>query len=75
MAIKASRNLLCTLLQSYRGKFAATLGASVVRAIEAGELKVQLGGVALGNNWISPEDFVFSWGSFLRIFQEWTKLL
>ncbi|KAJ0027871.1 hypothetical protein Pint_35792 [Pistacia integerrima] len=44
--------------ESYGGKFAATLGVSTVRAMEAGELKLQLGGVALGNTWISPEDFV-----------------
>ncbi|KAG6769734.1 hypothetical protein POTOM_025395 [Populus tomentosa] len=44
--------------ESYGGKFAATLGVSALKAIEAGELKLQLGGVALGDSWISPEDFV-----------------
>ncbi|XP_031278023.1 serine carboxypeptidase-like 51 [Pistacia vera] len=52
--------------ESYGGKFAATLGVSTVRAMEAGELKLQLGGVALGNTWISPEDFVFSWAPLLK---------
>ncbi|KAJ8899812.1 hypothetical protein K2173_019513 [Erythroxylum novogranatense] len=52
--------------ESYGGKFAATLGVSVLQAIEVGELKLQLGGVALGDSWISPEDFVLSWGPLLN---------
>ncbi|KAJ9184375.1 hypothetical protein P3X46_004106 [Hevea brasiliensis] len=52
--------------ESYGGKFAVTLGISAFKAIEAGELKLQLGGVALGDSWISPEDFVFSWGPLLK---------
>ncbi|XP_012082500.1 serine carboxypeptidase-like 51 [Jatropha curcas] len=52
--------------ESYGGKFAITLGVSALKAIEAGELELQLGGVALGDSWISPEDFVFSWGPLLK---------
>ncbi|XP_044510918.1 serine carboxypeptidase-like 51 [Mangifera indica] len=52
--------------ESYGGKFAATLGVSTLGAIEAGELKLHLEGVALGNSWISPEDFVFSWAPLLK---------
>ncbi|KAF5197775.1 Serine carboxypeptidase-like, partial [Thalictrum thalictroides] len=52
--------------ESYGGKFAVTLGLSVLKAIEVGELKLKLGGVALGDSWISPEDFVFSWGPLLK---------
>ncbi|KAK2983742.1 hypothetical protein RJ640_024095 [Escallonia rubra] len=52
--------------ESYGGKFAVTLGVSALQAIENGELKVQLGGVALGDSWISPEDFVLSWGPLLK---------
>ncbi|KAJ4836715.1 hypothetical protein Tsubulata_031909 [Turnera subulata] len=52
--------------ESYGGKFAATLGLSALKAIEAGELKLQLGGVALGDSWISPQDFVFTWGPLLK---------
>ncbi|KAL3532011.1 hypothetical protein ACH5RR_005532 [Cinchona calisaya] len=52
--------------ESYGGKFAVTLGISVLKAIEARELKLHLGGVALGDSWISPEDFVFSWGPLLK---------
>lgn len=57
---------LFIVAESYGGKFAATLGVSALNAIEAGELKLQLGGVALGDSWISPEDFVFSWGPLLK---------
>ncbi|XP_059646786.1 serine carboxypeptidase-like 51 isoform X4 [Cornus florida] len=52
--------------ESYGGKFVVTLAVSALKAIQAGELKLQLGGVALGNSWISPEDFVFSWGPLLK---------
>ncbi|KAJ0027873.1 hypothetical protein Pint_35794 [Pistacia integerrima] len=52
--------------ESYGGRFAVTLGVSALRVIEAGELKIQLGAVALGDSWISPEDFVFTWAPFLK---------
>ncbi|XP_075519973.1 serine carboxypeptidase-like 51 [Primulina tabacum] len=52
--------------ESYGGKYAVTLGISVLKAIESGKLKLKLGGIALGDTWISPEDFVFSWGPLLK---------
>ncbi|GLU19278.1 hypothetical protein SLE2022_355390 [Rubroshorea leprosula] len=57
---------LYIVAESYGGKFAVTLGLSAVKAIESGKLKLKLGGVALGDSWISPEDFVFSWGPLLK---------
>ncbi|GMP88747.1 hypothetical protein CsSME_00040614 [Camellia sinensis var. sinensis] len=57
---------LYIVAESYGGKFAATLGLSALKAIESGKLKLILGGVALGDSWISPEDFVFSWGPLLK---------
>ncbi|KAL7247954.1 hypothetical protein ACSBR2_002790 [Camellia fascicularis] len=57
---------LFIIAESYGGKFAVTLGLSTLKAIEAGELNLRLGGVALGDSWISPEDFVFSWGPLLK---------
>ncbi|KAJ6381679.1 hypothetical protein OIU77_030367 [Salix suchowensis] len=60
------KSTLHIFAESYGGKFAATLGVSALKAIEAGELKLQLGGVALGDSWISPEDFVFTWGPLLK---------
>ncbi|XP_044468304.1 serine carboxypeptidase-like 51 [Mangifera indica] len=57
---------LYIVAESYGGKFAVTLGLSALKAIEAGKLKLKLGGVALGDSWISPEDFVLSWGPLLK---------
>ncbi|OVA19471.1 Peptidase S10 [Macleaya cordata] len=57
---------LYIVAESYGGKYAVTLGLSALKAIKAGELKLKLGGVALGDSWISPEDFVFSWGPLLK---------
>ncbi|KAK1290811.1 Serine carboxypeptidase-like 51 [Acorus calamus] len=57
---------LYVVAESYGGKYAVTLGLSIVEAVQKGELKLKLGGVALGDSWISPEDFVFSWGPLLR---------
>ncbi|KAF5744796.1 serine carboxypeptidase-like 51 [Tripterygium wilfordii] len=57
---------LYIVAESYGGKFAVTLGLSALKAIESGKLKLKLGGVALGDTWISPEDFVFSWGPLLK---------
>ncbi|KAM5584310.1 serine carboxypeptidase-like 51 [Rosa sericea] len=57
---------LFIVAESYGGKFAATLGLSAIKAIEEGTLKLRLGGVALGDSWISPEDFVLSWGPLLK---------
>ncbi|KAL6878232.1 hypothetical protein ACP4OV_012402 [Aristida adscensionis] len=56
---------LFLVAESYGGKYAATIGAAVARAIRAGELKITLGGVALGDSWISPEDFTLSYTPLL----------
>ncbi|KAF8698668.1 hypothetical protein HU200_034917 [Digitaria exilis] len=52
---------LFLVAESYGGKYAATLGVAVARAVRAGELNITLGGVALGDSWISPEDFTLSY--------------
>ncbi|KAL1323549.1 hypothetical protein AAHE18_13G024000 [Arachis hypogaea] len=57
---------LYIVAESYGGKFAVTLGLSTTKAIEEKRLNLTLGGVALGDSWISPEDFVFSWGPLLK---------
>lgn len=57
---------LYIVAESYGGKFAVTLGLSALKAIEDKKLKLTLGGVALGDSWISPEDFVLSWGPLLK---------
>ncbi|XP_027346055.1 serine carboxypeptidase-like 51 [Abrus precatorius] len=63
---KLQKSPLFIVAESYGGKFAVTLGLSALKAIEDGKLKLKLGGVALGDSWISPEDFVFSWGPLLK---------
>ncbi|KAG0498672.1 hypothetical protein HPP92_003363 [Vanilla planifolia] len=57
---------LFVVAESYGGKFAVTVGLSIAKAIKAGELNLTLGGIALGDSWISPEDFVLTWGTLLR---------
>nr|AMN14857.1 serine carboxypeptidase 51-like protein [Nepenthes mirabilis] len=57
---------LYIVAESYGGKYAVTLALSALEAIEAGNLKLKLGGVAIGDSWISPEDFAFSWGPLLK---------
>ncbi|KAM6571495.1 hypothetical protein CsatA_015575 [Cannabis sativa] len=57
---------LFIVAESYGGKFAVTLVLSALKAIEAGTFKLKLGGVALGDSWISPANFVFLWGPFLK---------
>ncbi|KAI3724122.1 hypothetical protein L2E82_35889 [Cichorium intybus] len=60
------KNPLYIFAESYGGKFAVTLALAALKAIKKGELKLQLGGVALGDSWISPEDYVLSWGPLLK---------
>ncbi|OIW08527.1 hypothetical protein TanjilG_03203 [Lupinus angustifolius] len=63
---RLQKSPLFIVAESYGGKFAVTLGLSAFKAIEDKRLKLILGGVALGDSWISPEDFVFSWGPLLK---------
>ncbi|KAG0460491.1 hypothetical protein HPP92_020788 [Vanilla planifolia] len=63
---KLQKGPLFAVAESYGGKFAVTLALSIFKAIKTGELAVNFGGIALGNSWISPEDFVFAWGPLLR---------
>lgn len=63
---KLQKSPLYIVAESYGGKFAVTLGLSALKAIEDKKLKLTLGGVALGDSWISPEDFVLSWGPLLK---------
>ncbi|KAL6537977.1 hypothetical protein OROHE_012264 [Orobanche hederae] len=60
------KNPLYIVSESYGGKIAVTLGLSALRAIQVGKLKLNLGGIALGASWISPEDSVLSWGPLLK---------
>ncbi|XP_022140631.1 serine carboxypeptidase-like 51 [Momordica charantia] len=57
---------LYIIAESYGGKFAVTLALVLLQAIQAGKLKLNLRGVALGDSWISPEDYTSSWGPLLK---------
>ncbi|TVU46721.1 hypothetical protein EJB05_06273, partial [Eragrostis curvula] len=57
---------LYLVAESYGGKYAATLGVSIARAVSAGQLNITLGGVVVGDSFISPEDFTLSYGPLLR---------
>ncbi|KAI3822833.1 hypothetical protein L1987_10432 [Smallanthus sonchifolius] len=59
---------LYIVAESYGGKFAVTLGLSALKAIEDQRLKHILGGIALGDSWISPEDFVVILIDYLKSF-------
>ncbi|CAA7028928.1 unnamed protein product [Microthlaspi erraticum] len=61
-----NRSPLYIVAESYGGKIAVKLGLSVIDSVQSGKLKLHLGGVILGDSWISPEDFVFSWGPLLN---------
>ncbi|TVT97640.1 hypothetical protein EJB05_57090 [Eragrostis curvula] len=52
--------------ESYGGKFAAMIGVAVLRANKAGILKVTLGGVVLGDSWVSADDHALSYGQLLH---------
>ncbi|KAF7098227.1 hypothetical protein CFC21_099981 [Triticum aestivum] len=56
---------LYIVAESYGGKFAVTTALAALKAIRQGRLHAKLGGVALGDSWISPEDSVLSWGPLL----------
>lgn len=51
---------LYIVAESYGGKFAVTTALAALRAVGQGRLRATLAGVALGDSWISPLDFVVS---------------
>ncbi|KAL7989711.1 hypothetical protein Chor_012377 [Crotalus horridus] len=51
--------------ESYGGKMAAAIALEVHKAIQAGTIKCNFHGVALGDSWISPLDSVLAWGPYL----------
>ncbi|XP_075034167.1 retinoid-inducible serine carboxypeptidase [Mixophyes fleayi] len=51
--------------ESYGGKMAAAISLALHKAMTAGSIKCNFGGVALGDSWISPIDSVLTWGTYL----------
>ncbi|KAJ1269667.1 hypothetical protein BS78_07G229000 [Paspalum vaginatum] len=56
---------LYIVAESYGGKFAVTTALAALKAVQQGRLRADIAGVALGDSWISPIDFVESWGPLL----------
>ncbi|VVB01018.1 unnamed protein product [Arabis nemorensis] len=63
---RLNQSPLFIVAESYGGKIAVKLGLSVIDSVQSGKLELHLGGVILGDSWISPEDFVLSWGPLLN---------
>ncbi|XP_026108949.1 retinoid-inducible serine carboxypeptidase [Carassius auratus] len=51
--------------ESYGGKMAAAISLELTKAVQAGSIKCNFAGVALGDSWISPVDSVMTWGPYL----------
>uniref|UniRef100_A0A8D0KNK8 Carboxypeptidase n=1 Tax=Salvator merianae TaxID=96440 RepID=A0A8D0KNK8_SALMN len=51
--------------ESYGGKMAAGIALELHKSIQAGKIKCNFLGVALGDSWISPLDSVLAWGPYL----------
>ncbi|KAL3682188.1 hypothetical protein R1sor_000210 [Riccia sorocarpa] len=52
--------------ESYGGKFASGAGVAITKRLS--ELNFNFQGVALGDTWISPMDFLYTWGPLLKSF-------
>uniref|UniRef100_A0A0E0GNM7 Carboxypeptidase n=1 Tax=Oryza nivara TaxID=4536 RepID=A0A0E0GNM7_ORYNI len=51
--------------ESYGGKLAAMIGVSLTKSIHAGDLDLTLGGVVIGDGWISPTDSSLTYARLL----------
>jgi len=51
--------------ESYGGKMTASFGKALNDAINAGQITSNFKGVALGDSWIEPMDFVNNWAPYL----------
>jgi len=52
--------------ESYGGKFATELGVALQEKKVAGSLNFNFKGIALGDTWISPIDFLYAWPPLLK---------
>lgn len=59
--------------ESYGGKMTVGIANALLAAVDAGEIKTNFRGVALGDSWISGVDSVLSWGPVLKTFSEMTE--
>ncbi|KAG0558806.1 hypothetical protein KC19_10G056400 [Ceratodon purpureus] len=54
--------------ESYGGRFATELAIALLKRSNADSLDINLKGIALGDSWTSPLDFLYSWPSLLQSF-------
>uniref|UniRef100_A0A1I8A6L3 Carboxypeptidase n=1 Tax=Steinernema glaseri TaxID=37863 RepID=A0A1I8A6L3_9BILA len=66
--VSATRKPFYIFSESYGGKMAAAFGDLLYTKVKNGEVKMNFKGVALGDSWISPADYVNSWGEYLYAF-------
>lgn len=52
--------------ESYGGKYTSELAVAIHKALSGRSLELNFKGVAMGDSWISPIDFMKVWGSQLR---------
>jgi serine carboxypeptidase 1 len=52
--------------ESYGGKMTTAFAVALQKAIRDGEVTLDFRGVALGDSWISPIDYVYAWGPYLH---------
>lgn len=52
--------------ESYGGKMTSQFATALLAAIDAGTIKTNFRGIAIGDSWISGIDFVDTWGPYLR---------
>jgi len=51
--------------ESYGGKMTAAFAQALYKSINHGDVHANFKGVALGDSWISPVDYVMTWGPYL----------
>ncbi|XP_030841632.1 retinoid-inducible serine carboxypeptidase [Strongylocentrotus purpuratus] len=52
--------------ESYGGKMTAAFSQKLLQAIQAGKVSADFKGFAMGDSWISPVDYVMTWGPYLK---------
>lgn len=62
----AAEQPLWIFSESYGGKVTSETARTLLDAVDAGKLKLNLKGVELGDSWISGIDYVNAWGPFLK---------
>ncbi|KAK0405293.1 hypothetical protein QR680_017908 [Steinernema hermaphroditum] len=66
--VSATKKSFYIFSESYGGKMAAAFGDLLYNKVKSGEVNMNFKGVALGDSWISPADYVNSWGEYLYAF-------